>query len=220
MPGEEAKRKALLHEIEAETRETAHWTGRSSLSPRVLDALAETPREAFVDPASAELAYENRPLSIGHQQTISQPFIVAIMTELLDVGPEDRVLEIGTGSGYQAAVLARLASHVYSVEVIPELAEAGEKRLRNLGLQNVSVDCHDGSKGWPEHAPFDRIMVTAAGAEIPSALTQQLRNGGRMVVPVGAVPTAQTLSVVTKDDEGRVEIAEGLPVAFVPLVSR
>lgn len=220
MTSEEARRRALLGEIEVETRETARWTGRSSLTPRVLAAMAGTPREAFVDPGTAEHAYENRPLSIGHKQTISQPFIVAIMTELLDVGPEDRVLEVGTGSGYQAAVLARLAQHVYSVEVIPELAESAGKKLRTLGLTNVSVDCHDGSKGWPEHAPFDRIIVTAAGADIPRALTEQLRRGGRMVIPVGASPMAQALHVVTKDDAGDVEVAEGLPVAFVPLVSR
>lgn len=220
MESRATERMALLDEIENELRETARWTGRSSLSPRVKAALAETPREAFVDAGSAAVAYENRPLSIGHGQTISQPFIVAIMTELLDVRPEDRVLEIGTGSGYQTAVLARLAHHVFSIEVIPELAESAAAKLEGLGIANVTVDCRDGSEGWPEHAPFDRVIVTAAGAEIPPALIAQLVEGGRMVAPVGATPTAQTLNVVTKDEDGRVQVTEGLPVAFVPLVKR
>lgn len=214
------ERMALLDEIENELAETARWTGRTSLSPRVRAAFAETPREAFVDAGSAAAAYENRPLSIGYGQTISQPFIVAIMTELLDVGPEDRVLEIGTGSGYQAAVLARLAEHVFSIEVIPELAESAAAKLARLGITNVTVDCRDGSEGWPEHAPFDRIIVTAAGAGIPPALMEQLAEGGRMVAPVGSTPTTQTLNVITKDEGGKIEVTEGLPVAFVPLVKR
>ncbi len=211
------ERSALLTEIAAEMRETAHWTGRATLSPRVAAALAKVRREAFVAPGSERAAYENRPLPIGHGQTISQPFIVALMTELLDLEPEHTVLEIGTGSGYQAAVLAELARSVCSIEVIPELAASAAAALTGQGRLNVELRTGDGALGWPELAPFDAIIVTAAARDIPPALLEQLRPGGRMVIPVGPRHGDQKLLLVSKDATGTVTQRTVLPVAFVPL---
>jgi protein-L-isoaspartate(D-aspartate) O-methyltransferase len=215
-----AAREALIKEIVADTRETAAFTGRAQLSPQTYAALRAVPRHAFVDPRDEHLAYLNRPLGIGHAQTISQPFIVALMTDLLDLTDRDRVLEIGTGSGYQAAVLAQLCDHVFSIEVIPELAAAAMARLHRLGIYNVSVRTGDGFRGWPEEAPFDAIIVTAAPSALPPALAEQLKVGGRIVIPVGPPGGTQILYRGVKDANGEVQLAANLPVAFVPMVRR
>jgi protein-L-isoaspartate(D-aspartate) O-methyltransferase len=208
---------ALMAEIEAEMRETARWTGRGQLSPRVAAALAKVRREAFVPPRSTDAAYANRPLPIGHGQTISQPFVVALMTELLDLEPDDSVLEVGTGSGYQAAVLAELAAKVCSIEVIPELAHSASAALAGQGYDTIALHAGDGALGWPERAPFDAIIVTAAAPDIPPALIEQLRPDGRMVMPVGLLHGDQALIVLTKSVAGEVRRRTVLPVAFVPL---
>jgi protein-L-isoaspartate(D-aspartate) O-methyltransferase len=210
---------ALMAEIEAEMRETGRWTGRAQLSPRVAAALAKVRREAFVPPRSSDAAYANRPLPIGHGQTISQPFVVALMTDLLDLQPDDSVLEVGTGSGYQAAVLAELAAKVCSIEVIPELAHIASAALAAEGYDTVALRIGDGALGWPERAPFDAIIVTAAAPDIPSALIEQLRPGGRMVIPVGPRHGDQDLILLTKSAAGEVRRRTILPVAFVPLTA-
>ena len=206
----------LITEIERDTYETRHYTGRSELADRVMAAMREVDRERFVPPSSAVYAWENRPLRIGYGQTISQPFIVALMTDLLDVGPDDRVLEIGTGSGYQAAVLATLVDSVHTIEIVPELAESAAERLAELGYDNVTVKAGDGWHGWPEAAPFDGIIVTAVAEEVPPKLIEQLKPGGRLVIPIGPRYGGQNLTVVTRT-EGGVESREVLPVQFVPL---
>src|SRR5262245_56467333 len=178
-------RAALMQQIVLEMRETARWTGRAILSPRVEAALRKVGREAFVPPGRVASAYQNRPLPIGHGQTISQPFVVALMTELLDLQPDDTVLEVGTGSGYQAAVLAEVAGSVCSIEVIPALAATAAAALAGEGYADIALRVGDGGEGWPERAPFDAIIVTAAAPEVPPALVEQIRPGGRMVIPVG-----------------------------------
>jgi protein-L-isoaspartate(D-aspartate) O-methyltransferase len=178
------------------------------------------PRERFVPSRLVGAAYENRPLPIGHGQTISQPYIVALMTELLQVDRDDVVLEVGTGSGYQAAVLAKLASRVKTIEIIRPLGESATKRLHQLGYRNVEVKLADGYYGWPEHAPFDGILVTAAGTSIPPPLVKQLKPGGRMVIPLGAPFQTQDLILVSKDAAGKVSTKSILPVAFVPLTGK
>jgi protein-L-isoaspartate(D-aspartate) O-methyltransferase len=213
----EHKRRRLLREIEDEMRVCAGATGRDTLSPRVVEALEATPRHRFVPPGMEPYAYENRPLAIGLGQTISQPFIVALMTDMLDLQPGDVVLEIGTGSGYQAAVLAQLVRKVYSVETLPELANAARGHLEGLGYRNVEVRVGDGHQGWAEHAPYDAIIVTAAAAAIPQALIDQLKHGGRMMIPVGAQYATQDLVLITKDAAGEICRRSILPVAFVPL---
>jgi protein-L-isoaspartate(D-aspartate) O-methyltransferase len=207
----------LLKEIEAEVRETAPYTGRSELSPAVMDAMRRVARHDFVSGADRVAAYGNYPLSIGHGQTISQPYIVALMTDLLDLRPESRVLEVGTGSGYQAAILGELARQVYSVEIIPALADAARKRLTSMGYDNVTVRWGNGREGWPEQAPFDAIIVTAAAEAIPPPLLEQLKPGGRLVIPLGSHWGSQELVLVTKDAEGVIEERNVLAVAFVPL---
>ena len=184
-------------------------------NPRVIKALRTVPRHLFVPPALRSEAYVDTPLPIGHNQTISAPSIVAKMTELLEPDPDDIVLEIGTGSGYQAAVLSRLVKHVYTIEIIPELAESARKRLEELGYKNVTVKCGDGYKGWPEHAPFDGIIVTCAPTDIPQPLVQQLKEGGRMVIPVGDL-WAQELYLLRKE-RGKIVKRAVLPVVFVPM---
>src|SRR5271166_3041156 len=211
------ERAALLEEIAREMRETARWTGCAELSARVTAALAKVRREVFVLPREADSAYHNRPLPIGHGQTISQPFVVALMTELLDLQPDDNVLEVGTGSGFQAAVLAELARKVHSIEVIPELAATAAKALAGQGYSNVELRTGDGGLGWPEQAPFDAIIVTAAAPDVPPALIEQLRPGGRMVIPIGPPHDDQDLLLITKDTAGTVTRRSILPVAFVPL---
>jgi protein-L-isoaspartate(D-aspartate) O-methyltransferase len=161
-------------------------TGRTTLDPRVLDAMGQVPREEFVPPKQAGSAYKSRPLAIGHGQTISQPFIVALMTELLNLKPTDKVLEVGTGSGYQAAVLSLLARQVYTIEIIPELGNAAAATLGRLGYANIKTKIGDGYQGWPAYAPFDAIIVTAAPARVPAALVEQLKPKGRMIIPVAA----------------------------------
>ncbi|MGH7044199.1 MAG: protein-L-isoaspartate(D-aspartate) O-methyltransferase [Acetobacteraceae bacterium] len=210
---------AMLRAIEVEARATARRTGRAHVSAAVLAALAAVRREAFVPANAAASAYANHPLPIGHGQTISQPFIVALMTDLLDVQAEDEVLEVGTGSGYHTAVLARLARQVWSVEVVPALAARARTALAAEGAANVYLRTGDGAAGWPEAAPFDRIIVTAAAVTVPEALVTQLRAPGRMVIPVGAPGEAQDLRLIEKDTAGMVRTRSVLDVAFVPLVA-
>lgn len=184
-------------------------------NPEVLEAMRTVPRHRFVPDNLRARAYQDRPLPIGHDQTISQPYIVAAMSQALDLDSSHNVLEIGTGSGYQAAILSHLAGEVYSIEIVCELAERARKTLEALEY-DVTVRCGDGYKGWPEHAPFDRIIVTAAPPEIPEALVEQLRPGGRMVLPVGE--RSQELKVVEKTEEGEIETVEMMKVRFVPMV--
>jgi protein-L-isoaspartate(D-aspartate) O-methyltransferase len=191
--------------------------GRPSLDPRVLEAMRKVPRHAFVPWALRGAAYTNRPLPIGHGQTISQPFIVALMTDMAQVGEGAVVLEVGTGSGYQAAVLAELVREVHTIEIIPELARMAAQALDEQGYRNVTVHTGDGWYGIPEAAPFDAIVVTAAAGQIPPPLLDQLKPGGRMVIPVGPPFALQHLTLVEKDPEGRIRTRQTLPVAFVPL---
>ncbi len=188
---------------------------RGVRDPRVLTAMREVPRHLFVEPAQKDQAYDDTPLPIAGNQTISQPYIVALMTELLDLQPEEKVLEIGTGSGYQSAVLSRLCREVYSIEIVPELARSAAQRLSQLGYENVTVREGDGYGGWPEQAPFDGIIVTAAPERIPQPLLDQLAPGGRMVIPVGGF--FQELKVFRKDAAGRITEQSILPVRFVPM---
>ncbi len=185
--------------------------------PRVLDALRAVPRHEFVPVAEQALAYADRPLPIGHDQTISQPYIVALMTELLAVQPGQRILEIGTGSGYQAAVLAELTPYVYSIEIVEPLATAARERLERLGYRTVQVRAGDGYQGWPEHAPFDGVIVTCAPDAVPAPLWEQLAPGGRIVIPLGRPWSDQRLVVLTKRPDGSRESREVLPVRFVPM---
>lgn len=212
----EAERRALFKEIEAEAAATAEWTGLNAFDPHIMEVMARVPRQEFVPPDERPYAWINRPLPIGHRQTISQPFIVALMTNLLQPEPDQIVFEVGTGSGYQAAVLSGLVSRVYSVELDPTLARDAAQRLKRLGYDNVKVSAGDGAAGWPEHGPFDSIIVTAAAPKVPPALVDQLKMGGRMIIPVDA-PVGQELLVLHKTDNERTEIRSVLPVAFVPL---
>jgi len=216
-PANKAARESLVRQIEAEAETLGGWFGRWRIDTRVLEAIARVPREEFVPPNVEPCAYANIPLPIGHGQTISQPFIVAVMTDLLRTSRDHVVLEVGTGSGYQAAVLAQLVNRVYSIEVIKELAQEGRSRLERLGYRNVEVRHSDGYHGWREHAPFDGIIVTAAARFITPPLVQQLKNGGRMVIPVGSEWRGQELMLVEKDDAGKVATRAVLPVVFVPL---
>lgn len=211
-------RRRLLERVVAETRETGDLTGCHELSEGVLRALTTVPRHRFVPVEQMDLAYADMPLPIGRGQTISQPFIVALMTELLKPDSQAVILEIGTGSGYQTAILASLVRQVYSIERIPELAETAARRLRELGYANVEVRAADGGLGWREHAPFDGIMVTAAATEVPPALVQQLKPGGRLVIPVGEQHRSQDLRVISQNEQGMVETRGVLPVVFVPLI--
>jgi protein-L-isoaspartate(D-aspartate) O-methyltransferase len=205
------RRRAMVDEI---TAEVPGLPGR--FDPAVKEALARVPRHLFVPEAQRPFAYQNRPLPIGHEQTISQPYIVALMTDLLKVKKKDRVLEIGTGSGYQAAVLSELARSVYSIEIVKPLAAEARSRLARLGYRNVEVRTGDGYKGWEEHAPFDAIMVTAGADEIPPPLIKQLKPGGRMVIPVGPVQAIQSLTLIEKQADGTIRSRDVLPVRFVP----
>lgn len=215
--GYRAQRAALVSEIEADTRRTAEYLGRDRLDTRVLEALGKVPRHAFVPVSEQPFAYDNRPLPIGYGQTISQPFIVAIMTDLLEPEPGDRVLEVGTGSGYQAAVLAELVDQVYSIEIVETLATSARQRLAALGYANVSVRHGDGYYGWEEHAPFDAIVVTAAASHVPPPLVAQLKPGGHMIIPVGSRFLTQQLVLISKQADGSLVTRQLLPVVFVPL---
>ena len=210
------QRQQLVSEIEDEVRSTAEYINRKSLDPRVLKAINAVPRHAFVPERSRRYAYDNRPLPIGYGQTISQPYIVALMTDLLQTEPGHRVLEIGTGSGYQAAILAQLVKEVYSIEIIEELAESSAELLKKLGYENISTRTADGYHGWQEVAPFDGIIVTAAISHIPPPLVEQLAKGGRMVIPVGTRFQTQYLTLVEKDSRGEITTRKLLPVVFVP----
>jgi protein-L-isoaspartate(D-aspartate) O-methyltransferase len=211
------EREALLREIAAMARETRFETGRAVFGERVMAAMAKVQRHRFVPAAYGSLAYANRPLPIGGGQTISQPYIVALMTELLDTKPGDTVLEIGTGSGYQAAVLAELVKQVYSIEIVEPLGRRAESLLAELGYRNIAVRIGDGYNGWPERAPFDGVIVTAAAAHVPPALVEQLKPGARMVIPIGAEGDVQFLQVMAKQPDGSVITQMNLPVRFVPL---
>ncbi|MBU0680631.1 MAG: protein-L-isoaspartate(D-aspartate) O-methyltransferase [Proteobacteria bacterium] len=210
----------MLRTIEVETRMTRGATGLATLHPEVMDAMAKVPRHQFVPGYLRPHAYANGPLPIGSGQTISQPFIVALMTDLLCPAPDDVMLEVGAGSGYQAAVLSRLISKLYSVEIIPGLAREAGKRLRDLGYKNVEVRQGDGYHGWPEHAPFDGIIVTAAASHVPWPLQEQLKPGGHLVIPVGLPFHAQELVVLEKKSDGSFFSRDVLSVAFVPLTGQ
>lgn len=207
----------LLELIRDEVSDTFYMTGRPSLDARVIAAFRQVPRHAFVPEELRHNAYVNCPLPIGHGQTISQPYIVALMTDLLRPRVEDVVLEVGTGSGYQAAILSRLVKQVYSLEIVETLAEQAQQRLHALGYDNVEVRFGNGHFGWPEHAPFDAIIVTAAADEIPPALIEQLKPGGRLIIPIGGRFSGQELRVVSKDAQGGIKVKDVLPVIFVPL---
>ena len=212
----ESQRQAMIDELRDESRLSEEY-GAPPISERTLAALGEIPRHEFVPDAQKRYAYENRPLSIGAQQTISQPYIVALMTDLAEVTKNDSVLEIGTGSGYQAAVLAELAGHVYTIEIVEMLGRRAAITLERLGYKNVTARIGDGYAGWPDHAPFDAILVTAAPEEVPQPLIEQLAVGGRMVIPVGAEHDVQILQVLTKKEDGRVTVTNVSAVRFVPL---
>jgi protein-L-isoaspartate(D-aspartate) O-methyltransferase len=212
-----AARARLASEVVSEVRQTAEYLGRDALDPRVVTALRSVPRHEFVPSGQRRYAYEDRPLPIGYGQTISQPYIVAIMSDLIDVGPGARVLEIGTGSGYQAAMLAALGARVCTIEIIPELAERARRDLDRLGYGDVRSRTGDGYYGWPECGPFDAIVVTAGATHVPPPLIEQLAPGGRMIIPVGSRFLTQQLLLVEKDDAGKVTTRHVLPVRFVPL---
>lgn len=210
-------RNEMITEIEAMVRDTRGYTDMARLDPDVRRALANVPRHEFVPDGMRGDAYDNRPLPIGHNQTISQPYIVALMTDLAEVDAEAKVLEVGTGSGYQAAVLAEVVRHVYTIEIIPELGRTAAAALQHLGYDNVTTRIGDGYHGWPEEAPFDAIVVTAAPEEVPQPLLDQLKVGGRLVIPVGPSGRVQSLRVIRKTGEDEYQSRDVLPVGFVPL---
>jgi protein-L-isoaspartate(D-aspartate) O-methyltransferase len=220
-PADDAKfavaRQTLMREIENDVRETADYLNRRELDGRVMAAMASVPRHEFVQPDDRGFAYENRPLPIGFGQTISQPYIVAVMTDLVEPAPGCRALEVGTGSGYQAAVLSHLCDRVYSLEIVEALGRQARQRLARLAYSNVEVHIGDGYYGWAEAAPFDVIVVTAVAGHVPPPLLKQLKPGGHMVLPVGTRFTTQQLVLVSKRTDGRVTTRQLLPVAFVPL---
>ena len=212
-----AQRARMIRTIEAHARTAEVALGRKHIDPRVLEVMSRVPRHLFVSARIADDAYDDRPLPIGHGQTISQPFIVALMTDLLATEPDHVVLEVGTGSGYQAAVLSPLVERVCSIEIIPALGERARESLGRLGYDNVRTRIGDGYYGWPECGPFDGIAVTAAASHVPPPLIEQLKPGGRMVIPVGGRFSLQHLMVVDKLANGRVRTRQTLAVAFVPL---
>lgn len=214
------QREKLIDQIRHDVSLSAEVLGKTELDERVLKAMSTVPRHEFVLEKNRHQAYKNRPLAIGYGQTISQPATVAIMTDLLQLDPSDKVLEIGTGSGYQAAVLAELVSQVFSIEIIPELAERAAKDLKRTGYDNVTTRQADGYYGWQEESPFDAIIVTAAADHIPPDLLKQLKAGGRMVIPVGSRFMLQHLVLVTKQDDGNILTEQLLPVNFVPLTGQ
>jgi protein-L-isoaspartate(D-aspartate) O-methyltransferase len=214
--GLEEQRRRMLDEIDEEAAASAFYSGVSALSSRVRAAIAAVPRHEFVPPDLRHRAYVNRPLPIGYAQTISQPFIVALMTELLGLRDTDKVLEIGTGSGYQAAVLSLLAREVYTIEIVEPLGEMARTTLARLGYANVRVRTGDGYAGWADEAPFDAIIVTAAPDHVPQPLVQQLKPGGRLVIPVGPPGAVQTLWQFTADAEGQLTAYNLGEVRFVP----
>lgn len=210
-PDFERLRREMVEEISV-----ARDGAPARFAPPVKEAMARVPRHLFVPDGMQRHAYENVPLPIGHEQTISQPYIVALMTDLLALRKGDRVLEIGTGSGYQAAVLSQIVDRVYTIEIVPPLATQARERLARLGYRNVEVRTGDGYKGWPEQAPFDAIMVTAGADSPPAPLVEQLRPGGRMVIPLGAAGSVMSLTLIEKQDDGRLRSRQVIPVRFVP----
>ncbi len=208
----------MLADIGDEVKYTRDLIGKEALSDRVMSAMAAVPRDEFVPADIKTLAFDNRPLPIGHGQTISQPYIVALMTDLLAPEANHVVLEIGTGSGYQTAVLSRLCRTVYSMDLVPALVDSAAARLSRLGCSNVHVRSGNGYAGWPENAPYDGIIVTAAASHIPEALVEQLRPGGRLVIPVGLPHASQELMLVSKQGDGRTQVREVIGVVFVPLL--
>ena len=208
----------MITDIEAGVAVTRNLIGKDRLDNRVMTAMRQVPRENFVPPDLRDAAFRDGALPVGHGQTISQPYIVALMTDMLELTEDSSVLEIGTGTGYQAAILACLAQQVYSIERIPALAQAAQQRLKEMGYDNVESRCGDGYQGWPEKAPFDGILVTAAAPFIPPALLEQLEPGGRMVIPIGLPSMHQELMLVCKDRLGETHTRSLLGVAFVPLV--
>jgi len=207
----------LLDEVREEVRCTRDATGRALLDERVYAALRRVPRHDFLPDDLRWAAYRNTALPIGYRQTISQPYVVALMTDLLEPKASDTILEIGTGSGYQSAILSCLVRQVYSLEIVEELAVQARDRLQRLGFHNVEVRAGNGHYGWPEHAPYDSIVVTAAAPSVPAALIAQLKPGGTLVIPVGNRYTGQNLKVLRKDEAGDIEERSVLPVIFVPL---
>ena len=215
-----AARERMVAEVDAMYAETRHETGLAAMSPATRAALGKVQRHRLVPPAQASAAYRNHPLPIGGGQTISQPYVVALSTDLMRVDAGSVVLDVGTGSGYQAAVLAEIVRQVYSIELLESLGQAAASRLAELGYRNVEVRIGDGYAGWPEKAPFDAIVVTAAAPQVPSALVAQLKPGGRMVIPVGEADNVQYLKVLTKRADGGYDERRVLPVRFVPLVPK
>lgn len=207
----------MLDDIEAEVRYTSSSIGKNKLDPRVMKAMAAVPRHKFVPPEMQYAAYDNHAMAIGHGQTISQPYIVALMSDMLELDADATVLEIGTGSGYQSAVLSQLCKRVYTIEVIGELSEAATKLFNTLGYDNIETRIGNGCHGWPEHAPYDGIIVTAAATHLPQPLIDQLKPGGKMAIPIGLPYCYQELMLVKKDHQGKVEVSDVLGVAFVPL---
>lgn len=212
-----AQRLQMVEEIARMARDARFETGRAVLGERTMVAMAKVPRHLFVAAGHADSAYHNRPLAIGLGQTISQPFIVALMTDLMEIKPADNVLEIGTGSGYQAAVLAQLAGIVNTIEIVEPLGREAARRFEMLGYRNINTRIGDGNQGWVERAPFDAIMVTAAAREVPPALLEQLKPGGRLVIPIGMQSGVQTLFLLRKGADGKVTRQSVLAVRFVPM---
>ena len=212
-----ADRAGMVRAIEQDIKGTSAYTGLNKFSPSVMAAMGKVPRHEFVPRRIQKFAYLNRPLPIGHDQTISQPYIVALMTQLAYVGPDSVVLEVGTGSGYQAAVLAEIVDQVFTIEIVEPLGVRARETLEKLGYHNIHVRIGNGYHGWPEAAPFDAILVTAAPEEVPQPLIEQLKPGGRLVIPVGAQGEVQLLKVLIKDQDGNISESDALPVSFVPL---
>jgi len=212
-----SERKKMIAEIKETVRYTSDYIQKNSLDANVMKVMARIPRHEFIPESLWRYAYENRPLPIGEGQTISQPYIVALMTDLAMVDKDSIVLEVGTGSGYQAAILAELVDHVYTIEIIEELGNQAKQTLERLGYKNITVRIGDGYNGWPRHAPFDAILVTAAPEKIPQPLIEQLKQGGRLVIPVGEQYGVQVLKVLEKNADGTITEKDILPVGFVPL---
>lgn len=218
--GYEEERQQMVAVIEQMMALTKSETGKHSLDKRVAQAMLTVPRHKFIPAISQKYAYENTALPINHEQTISQPYIVALMTDLAAVTSDSVVLEVGTGSGYQAAVLSELVSHVYSIEIVEALGLQAKSLLQELGYDNITVKVGDGYYGWSEHAPFNAILVTAAAEQIPEQLIQQLKPGGRLVIPVGKPGQTQSLRVLIKKSDGEIEQRDIIPVVFVPLTGK
>ena len=211
------ERAQMIRVIESHALYTSEALPSQRISDRVLEVMARVPRHHFVPKLLRDQAYEDRPLPIGYGQTISQPFIVAVMTHLVDPDPQDKLLEIGTGSGYQAAILAELADVVCSIEIVPGLGHSAARRLKELNYTNIRVRVADGYYGWPDCGPFDGIVVTAASSHVPPPLIEQLKAGGRMVIPVSGAFVFQHLMLVEKHEDGSITTRQLLPVRFVPL---